>query len=116
MGIVSFACKDIRKEELIRCSFGLNKTQYKVLKFLLEKKRHLQASEIASGVDLERTTVQKALPGMLAKKLVTRKQSNLQGGGYVFRYRITDPVILKRKSKEAVHAWHESVLKEIDSW
>ena len=35
--MISFACKDIDKEELIRCSFELNKTEYKLLMFLMLK-------------------------------------------------------------------------------
>lgn len=44
--MVTFACKRIRKEELIKCSFDLNKTEYNVLMFLLGGEKNIPSPKL----------------------------------------------------------------------
>jgi len=69
--------RKIRQEELIRCSFSLNKTEYDVLMFLLTHRHKYMVYYIAKRMGLERTTVQKAIKNLLDKELVKRTQRNL---------------------------------------
>jgi len=114
--MITFACKEIKKEELIRCSFNLNKTEYNVLMFLLKNNLDLNAIDIAKNMNLERTTVQKAITGLLEKELVKRKQFNLDKGGYVYIYDVNDKKEIKTKIKQIISQWHKSVISEVDSW
>ena len=82
--MVTFSCKKITKEELVSCSFNLNKTKYNLLIFLLKNDKMYTVSQISNVMKLERTTIQKAIKDLVEKKLVRKTQKNLPGGGYVF--------------------------------
>jgi predicted transcriptional regulator len=114
--MMEFACKKIRREDLLRCSFGLNKTEYDLLLFLLQRDSELTAAGIAQGTGLERTTVQKALKNLLLRKLVRRMQRNLPKGGYTYSYRVERKPEIKAKTKEIISEWYKDVVKEVDRW
>ena len=76
----------------------------------------LKVEEIAQGMNLERSTVQKAIKNLTQKNIVLRKQENLDKGGYVFRYEIKDKNQLKVMIVESVDQWHKNVLEEIKKW
>jgi uncharacterized protein len=111
---VTFACKKITHEELVRCSFDLNKTEYNVLVFLLKRGREIMISGIADGMDLERTTVQKAMKRLLKKQLIKRFRRNLPKGGYIYLYNVSKRDEIKARMKEAVHGWYNRINREID--
>jgi predicted transcriptional regulator len=114
--MITFACKKIQIEDLVRCSFELSKTEYSVLLFLLQEKENYSVIEIAEKMNFERTTVQKAIKLLLEKNLVKRLQNNLDRGGYQYIYEIDDKPVLKNKMKSIVDKWHEKVHGEIDNW
>ena len=113
--MMTFACKRINKEDLIRCSFSLNKTEYNVLMFLLENEEELSVAEIAKRMNLERTTVQKAVKSLVEKDLVRRKQLNMEKGSYVFIYKIKQKKEIKQKLKTIISGWSEKVEKFISN-
>ena len=110
----TFACKRIRQEDLIRCSFELNRTEYNVMMFLMRQRKPLPAAGIAKGMGLERSTVQKAIKRLLEKEIVRRRQRNLRNGGYVFLYELKGKEEIKNSIKEIVREWYEKVEKEIE--
>lgn len=114
MGKVTFACKKITHEELIRCSFDLNKTEYNVLMFLLKDGESSEASEIGNRMGLERSTVQKAISGLWEKNLVRRTRRNLPKGGYTYIYRVEQKDGIKSRMEKIVYDWYKGVKKEID--
>ncbi len=115
IGNVTFACKKITHEELVRCSFDLNKTGYNVFVFLLRAKQEKTASEIGEEMSLERTTVQKAVKELLKKHLIKRVRRNLPKGGYTYLYRISERDKIKAKMEEIVYEWYKGVKKGIES-
>lgn len=114
--MMSFACKRIELSELFRCSFELNKTEYNVLQNLLEKESPTTVSELSENMNLERTTIQKALNSLLEKDLAMRMQENLRRGGYVFFYKPEDKDEIKRRLKNISTDWFARVENEISSW
>ena len=58
--------------ELIKCSFGLNKTACKLLLRMIKMERSSSVEELAKIMNADRTTVQKALKILIDKKLVSR--------------------------------------------
>jgi len=112
--VIDFACKRISREELIRCSLNLNKTQYKVFEFMLRKNKKMTVSQIANSLSLERTTVQKAMKGLLKKKIVKRFQRNLSAGGYEFLYELENVDQIKQNLKQILREWSRSAEKVID--
>ncbi len=114
--MITFACKKIDKEDLIRCSFNLNKTEYKVFMYLLEHPRKQRVIDVAKGLHLTRTSVQKAIKELVNKNLVIRFQKNLPRGGYLFLYQIKERERIKKEMKDIVTSWYKNVLHEIDSF
>ncbi|HKL24335.1 MAG TPA: helix-turn-helix domain-containing protein [Candidatus Nanoarchaeia archaeon] len=112
--MVTFACKKIPKEDLIRCSFDLNKTSYKLLIYLLTQKKPLKISDISEGMGLERSSVQKALGKLFEKELVIRSQKNLEKGGYIYFYQTKNKQEIKDRMKKIINNWYENTKKEIE--
>ncbi len=112
--VITFSCKKITEEELIRCSFNLNKTEYHILIFLLRNDKMLAVSQISRYMKLERTTVQKAVKTLVEKKLAKRMQKNLPRGGYIFLYKPDNKNEIKNKMKEITYKWYKSVEEAID--
>ncbi len=111
--MVTFSCKRITEEELIRCSFTLNKTEYNVLIFLLKSDKAHKVSQISKAMKLKRTTIQKAIKNLVEKGLVNRTQKNLFRGGYVFLYKPNNKEEIKNKMKEITYKWYKRIEKAI---
>lgn len=112
--MVTFSCKKISQEELIRCAFGLNKTEYNVLLFLLKQNKERVASQISEDMGLDRTTVQKAIKNLADKELAERVQRNLSGGGYTFLYKPKDKKEIRYKMKKVTREWYNGIEEAID--
>jgi len=112
--MLTFACKKIRHEELVRCSFNINKTEYNVLMFLLKNRGFHSVREIAKKMGFERTTVQKAIKKLSERGLARRVQNNLPKGGYSFLYQANKKDEIKKEMKEIVQRWVKIVEREIE--
>jgi len=113
--MITFACKKIRLDEIVRCSFNLNKTEYNVLMFLLGKEKELDIQAISEKMGLERTTLQKALKTLLDKKLAKRRQVNIKTGGYFFLYSGKNKDSLKARLLEIIRNWEKTAEEEIQT-
>lgn len=111
--MIEFVCKKIRQEEIVRCSFGLNKTEYDVLTYMLKENNELPVSEIAEGLNLDRTTVQKAAKTLLRKDLLEREKQGLSGGGYNFLYSAKKKEEIKKRMISRTKKWSRAVTDEI---
>jgi len=114
--MISFACQDIEFKDLLRCSFELNKTEYNVFMFLLKTEKRYTATKLGKIMELDRTTVQKAIKKLAEKDLVERHQENLNKGGYMFHYKIKNKADIKQRMQKIVEKWHDEVKKEIKNW
>jgi len=109
-----FACKKIDFSDLVRCSFRISKTEYKILKKLMSRKTPMSVSELSEQFEKERTTIQKAVQNLHSKKIIDRRQMNLNNGGYIYYYLIKDKDQIKKKIKEIVSIWYKSVISAIE--
>ncbi len=115
--MITFACKTIKVEDLVRCSFNLNKTSYTVLMYMLKNNdRSISVQDLSVEMNLERTTVQKAMKVLLDASLVKRLQVNMDTGGYQYIYTVLDKDNIKKNIVEIVNNWSEKVKTEINSW
>ena len=112
--MITFSCKKITEEELTRCSFNLNKTEYNVLIFLLRNDKMCTIFQISKAMELERTTIQKAIKNLVEKGLAKRTQKNLFRGGYIFLYKPNNKDEIKSKMKELTYKWYKNVEETID--
>ena len=114
--MISFACQNVQLQDIITCSFELNKTEYELLLFLLQEEEALTINEIADKKKLERSTIQKAISRLKEKELVERRQLNLSGGGYRFIYAVSDKDAIKERLTTIVNGWQKNVLEAINKW
>ena len=112
--MLDFACKTINTSEIVQCTYGLGKGEYKVFEFLLRQKEPLTIKEISEKLEKERTTIQKAITKLMEKNLVKRRQMNLSSGGYVFVYFVKDKEKIKQEIKDIMKSWCEDAMKAID--
>ena len=113
---ISFACKIIQIEDIIRCSFDINKTQYETLIFLGKLDKPLTISEIASQLHKDRTTIQKAVKVLFDKQLLMRRQMNLDNGGYTYYYTVKDRKKIKKQILGLIDSWSESAKRAVKRW
>jgi len=114
MTSVNFACKKVNLKDILKCSFNLNKSEYKLLLHLLEQNNSMTASQTAQKLELDRTTIQKAIKPLLEKGLVERVQENLPRGSYVFKYKAKPKNEIKLEVKSMISKWCENVEKEMN--
>lgn len=114
--MISFACKKISMDDLVKCSFELTKTSYQLMLFLLKKHKYLTINEIADELKLDRTTIQKSMSVLLEKNIVQKKQLNLDKGGYVYIYVIDGKDDIKKRMIDILEKWHKDAVAEIKDW
>jgi len=112
---MEFACKKIDVEDIIACSLGLKKSEYKIFEVLLHSE-HVALKDLSKKLDLDRTTLQKVLKRFVENDLVERYQENLDNGGYIFVYKIKDKEVLKKRINIAIEKWHATAKSAIDKW
>lgn len=115
MSFINFACKKVSIESIIRCSFGINKTEYKILKFLLTTDE-VDVIQISKNIKKDRTTVQRSIKKLLNLNLIIRRQVNIAEGGFLFYYKIKDKDEIKKIIYDNFANWKSLVEKELKEW
>ncbi len=113
--MIDFACKDIETEELIRCSFQISRTDYRILRKLLESDE-METREIAVEMGIDRTTAHKSLKNLRKRKLITRKQYNIPTGGYKYFYRAKNKDRIKERIRNLIENWSSSAKESLENW
>ena len=114
--MISFACKLFKFSQIIRCSFELTKGEYALLMNLLDSSKQLTVKELSSLAEVDRSTAQKALAGLMKKDLVLRRQINQSLGGYVYLYRPLKKTEVKKRISIIIADWYKHVKKDIQAW
>ena len=82
--------------------------------FLLKSNNKINVHGIAKKMNLDRTTVQKAVKRLVKLNLIKRFQKNLEKGGYLFLYQINNKKRIKDKLINIITDWYENVKGEIN--
>ena len=115
--MIKFACKPVDKEELIKCSLALSKSDYSLFLFLLENpEAGYTVKSLADSLNLDRTTIQKSVKKLLEKSVIHQYQENLSPGGYRFIYKIKEREAIKKNIYDIINEWNSNVLKIIENW
>ena len=112
--MIDFACKRISEEELVRCGFGINRTEFNIFYFLIKQKQRTTVEQIAKKLELKRSTVQKAIKILIQKKLIARFQQNLKKGGYKFFYEINNKPKIKKELEDILKSWCRKAIEKIN--
>ncbi len=114
--MIDFACKKFDLEEVIKCSLGLSKSEFRLLKFLVEHEKQFTTEELAKELKLDKSTIQRSVKKMHGKGLLTRGQINQTVGGYVFLYRIKDKNNIRKIVLGTVEGWVGVFREKIGKW
>ncbi|MCH8520096.1 MAG: HTH domain-containing protein [Nanoarchaeota archaeon] len=109
--MVDFACTHISIDNIIKCSFGLTKTELEIFRFLVtHKKNQYTTQELSQELALDITTIQKAVKKLTTKGVLKKSQKNLEQGGYVLLYEC----IGQNKIKEIIMNNFENFSKRVE--
>ena len=114
--MIDFACKKFDIEEVVKCSLGLSKSEFRLLKFFIEKGKEFTTEELAKALVLDKSTIQRSVKKLHGKGLVTRGQINQSVGGYLFTYRIKDKNKIRQIILDTVESWVEVFREKISKW
>ncbi|MCK4371460.1 MAG: MarR family transcriptional regulator [Candidatus Lokiarchaeota archaeon] len=113
-------------ERLFKCILGLNKTESKILGYML-KNKDVRTSEIADVLHMDRSSIQRAVQGLYELKLIDRKSmsmkdyTNAKGlkdakkQGYLYVYNAKNMESIKIQFKKLLDKWYNSMLKYIEN-
>lgn len=113
---MEFACKQVDLQEVVKCSLGLTRAEYRVFRKYMGLKNQVTLAELSKKTGLDRTTVQKASLKLVEKGLLFRSQRNRSRGGYEFLYSIADRREIRSKVREIVRSWWEAVDNNLQYW
>ncbi len=115
--MIDFACRQFDLDEIVKCGLGLTKAEYKVMNhFLKNPEQDMTTTEISRKIQLDLTTVQKAVKKLADKRIILRHQRNLDNGGYVFIYACNSKPTIRAILKKIIREWADNVSQEIDIW
>jgi|WetSurMetagenome_2_1015567.scaffolds.fasta_scaffold419406_2 predicted transcriptional regulator len=115
--MIDFACKEFDLEDIVKCSLGLTKSEYTLVKmFLSTNKDWFTTQEIAKNLKLDLSTVQRCVKSLHEKDIILRRQENLSSGGYAFRYELKKRDELRQRIKDTISRWVSRVNDELDRW
>lgn len=115
MSVINFACKKVSIEQIIRCGFSLNKTNYKILKYLLNVDE-ADIQSISKNIKKDRTTAQRGVKKLISSGLIIRRQVNIEEGGFLFYYKVKDKKEIKSKVYDNFCNWKDLVETELKNW
>jgi predicted transcriptional regulator len=111
---LSFMCRMVTVEQLLKCSLGLSRSEIRLLKALPLKE--LDARSIATLMRKDRTSVQRALSKLHRKGLVHRRQVNKGEGGYFFLYKPVPKQVMKERIYANFKGFTKAVEDAIERW
>ena len=102
---------------MIKCALNLTKADLKVMKYFLNEKEQWVDTEFLSKVlKLDISTVQRSVKKLHEKEILQRSQQNLDGGGYVFKYKINSRTKIKNIIMTVVNSWADRLGQELEKW
>lgn len=113
-------------ERLFKCILGLNKTESKVLGYMLNN-NDVRTSEIADILEMDRSSIQRAVQDLTELKLIQRKSmsmkdytnakrlKNAKKQGYLYVYNAKNIKSIKIQFKKLLDKWYNSMLKYIEN-
>ncbi len=115
--MIDFACKRFDLDDIIKCGLGLTKTEFKIMKFLLKNsnKKHT-TNKISKKLNLNLTTIQKAVKKLSKLNIIKKSQKNLLKGGYIYIYKCNPKEEVRTNIKKIIRNWSNKVEEEIDKW
>lgn len=114
---MDFACKEFKVEDVIKCALSLTKADLNVMKrFLNEPDKWVDTDALSKSLKLDISTVQRSVKKLHEKEILQRSQQNLDGGGYVYIYKIHSKNQIKNIILKIVQSWADRLEQELEQW
>lgn len=115
--MIDFACKQISIDEIIKCSFSLTKTELIIFQFLAHRcGEEFSSHKLSSELEVDITTIQKAVKKLYEKGVLDKKQRNLEGGGYCLYYQCISKDKIKEVIFENFRNFSQKMEQSIQNW
>ena len=115
--MIEFACKNISIDEIIKCSFSLTKTELLIFRFIVNsEKNSLTTEEISNTLNLDLSTVQRAVKKLTEQDILLKTQKNLSNGGYIFLYSCKSKQNIKDKILNNFTNFSKRVEESLNKW
>lgn len=115
--MIDFACKEFKIEDVIKCALNLTKADLKVMRYFLdEKEQWVDTDSLSKVLKLDISTVQRSVKKLHEKEILQRSQQNLDGGGYVFKYKVNSRTKVKNIIMNVVNSWADRLEQELEKW
>jgi len=115
--MINFACEEFSLDSIIKCGLGLTRTELIIMQyFLKDTNKECTTTTISKVLSLNLTTIQKAVKKLSDKKIILRKQKNLQNGGYIYTYESNSKSEIRSILKSIIRTWSSNIEKKIDLW
>lgn len=115
--MLDFACKEFKIEDVIKCALSLTRADMKVLKYLMSDIEHwFDTDTLSKALKLDISTVQRSVKKLHEKDIIQRSQQNLDGGGYIFIYKVSSIEKIKTIIMSVVQSWAERLEQELEIW
>ncbi|WP_048136807.1 TrmB family transcriptional regulator [Methanosarcina horonobensis] len=115
--MMDFACKEFKIEDVIKCALNLTKADLNVMRhFLNEPEKWIDTDALSKSLSLDISTVQRSVKKLHEKEILQRSQQNLDGGGYVFIYKIHSKNQIRNVIQKIVQSWADRLGQELEKW
>jgi predicted transcriptional regulator len=115
--MIDFACKEFKVEDVIKCALNLTKADLKVMRYFInEEDKWADTESLSRALELDISTMQRSVKKLHEKEILQRSQQNLDGGGYIFRYKAHSRAKIKDIVMTVVNSWADHVGQELEKW
>ena len=115
--MIDFACKQFDLGDIIKCGLSLTKTEFKIMEFFLKNaSKEFTTPLLSKKLNLNLTTIQKAVKKLSERNIIIRHQKNLEKGGYIYTYKCGLKSDIRKIIKNIIRNWSNKVEERIDKW
>ena len=83
---------------------------------LNEEEQWVDTDYLSKALKLDISTVQRSVKKLYEKEILQRSQQNLDGGGYVFKYKVNSRAKIKNIIMDVVNSWADRLGQELEKW
>lgn len=112
---IDFTCRQVTLKDLVQCNYNLNDSEYAIFSQLMQAPKGLSVKELVEKVQKDRTTVQKILTKLLNRKLLMKRQMNLDRG-FMFVYFSKNKQEILSEVEANVDSYFNSIKESLKSW
>ena len=109
--------KSSKSKDVIKCALNLTKADLNVMKYFLnEEEQWFDTDYLSKALKLDISTIQRSVKKLHEKEILQRSQQNLDGGGYVYKYKVNSRAKIKNIIMTVVNSWADRLEQELEKW